>query len=291
MSPIRRIELIGGEDNYLAVLTDDTCLVHDFETEEASPIWVRCDDERVATIAGSPAEPRLAICRVDGQVAVVDAETLDRVWDRSIGAVSISSAVFSPDGRTLVVGTGQGFVLLLDAATGDVRQRVSVDSDVRAARFTPDGRHLIVPQAGDALSIRDAATMEEVRRIPTARGQVMAMAVSPDGKAVAVGTSFGEVWLHNLAAVREPVRVWEEFLPVLALTFGAEGEWLAMGLADRSIRLYSADGLGPLESLAGHPFGTRDMVPSGDSLLSAGLDGRVVAWDVSTRKGRELMVH
>lgn len=291
-NPIRRIEMIGvAEGRRLAVLFDDTCFLHDLETAEAAPVWDRCGDERVTAIAGSPAGPRLAVCRCDGGVIVVDADADDPVWEGSTGAGAVSSAAFSPDGRTLAVGTANGVVLLLDGETGEARRRVGVGGDVRAVCFTPDGRHLIVPQADGGLSVRDVVTAGEVRRLPAAQGQVMTMSVRPDGGAVAAGTAAGEVVLHDLAGDQAPVRLRAGSLPVLALAFGGDGEWLAAGLTGRRpIRLYSADGSRSLGALGGHPYGTRGLIGSGRSLLSAGLDGRVVEWNVSTGQGRELSV-
>lgn len=289
-NPIRRLELLGPDARRVAILSDDSCVVHEIEAPEAFPIWVRSGEERMTAIAANRADARLALGRSDGRIAVVDTESLETTWENPAAGAPISSAAFSPDGRTLAIGTSHGAVLLLDADTGDARHRFDVGGDVRAVGFALDGRHLVAPRADDSLSLRDATTAEEVQRIPTGQGQVVALAVSPHGQAVAVGTTRGEVWLHHLRPGDKALRLQNDLMPVLAVAFGPDDGWLAVGGAARSIRLHSADGSRSLGAFDAHRLGTRALVPLGDSLLSGGLDGRVVAWDIPTGNGRDLFM-
>ena len=81
----------------------------------------------------------------------------------------------------------------------------------------------------------------------------------------------------------------EAFLPALSVGFSADGERFLVGSFEQVIRIYSADGSRELGSIDGHRFGTRALLPTGDKMISAGLDGRVVAWDLDSMAGEEVV--
>ncbi|GAA0901223.1 TIR domain-containing protein [Virgisporangium aurantiacum] len=107
-------------------------------SEPVSAVAIAADGERWA--AGNP--------RPDSQNLVVYRATSDHGAYMSIPG-GTQSICFSPDGRTIAVGTPSGSVSVLDVTNG--RTLISLEGPVdgvTSLAFTPDGRHLVARSRG-----------------------------------------------------------------------------------------------------------------------------------------------
>jgi len=285
---VRKLAAVGPEGGRVAVLTDDSCVVYDLAEGDASPVWVRAADDRVTAIAGQSNGAGLAVCWCDGRVRLIDTKSSEPRWERPVVDAPISSAAFAPDGSVLAIGTGKGELILLESATGEVRHRAVVGGDVRVISFTPCGERLIVPSEDGSLSIRRVSTAVEERRISAVSGSIVAMAVRPDGKSAVVASNQGLVSIVGLTGAESAKGFFDAHLPVLSVAFSADGDRLLVGSFGHAIRLYSADGAREVRELEGHRLGTRALLPTANGMLSAGLDGRLVAWNLATGRGRDV---
>src|SRR5208283_2694078 len=77
---------------------------------------------------------------------------------------SVVSAAFSPDGRTAVVGSFAGTVMLVDMASGQVIRRLAGEPNppVSSVAFSPDGRRVLFGSMGSYAYLLDAATGKEI---------------------------------------------------------------------------------------------------------------------------------
>lgn len=287
--PVRRLAVVGGPATRVAVLTDHACFLHDGIGTEGATVWQPSGNERVTAIAGERTGSRLALGRSDGVILMMDAESLEPVWERQTAERPISSAAFSPGGAVVAIGTDRGVVAALDAATGEELHRAELGGDVRTMSFTPDGARLIVPRVGGELSVLETETWAEIRHVSrTAGRQIGAIAVSRDGSFAATGTDCGDVSIIDLATGRETAHRETGCVPVLSLALSDDGR-VFVATADHAIRLLSAADLSDAGRLDGHRFGTRCLIATGDGLLSGGYDGRLVAWNLSTGTGRDVL--
>ncbi|SEG42277.1 translation initiation factor eIF2A [Actinacidiphila yanglinensis] len=183
------------------------------------------------------------------EAGAVDAHTDDRVWtgflnvvalspDGKLMATSYDSAVFSlwdltsyqrigtfgqgdwwnqamafsPDGRTLVVGSGDGqSTATSDHGTvdlWDVRSRSKVRSlattncNLNSVAFSPDGRTLAVATGKGTVQLWDAVTHAAGEMLINKGSTASAVAFSPDGTLLATGNFDGTITLWSTATRR-----------------------------------------------------------------------------------------
>ena len=96
------------------------------------------------------------------------------MWDTETGQLTltltghsslVSSVGFSPDGRRIVSGSGDGTVKLWDVETGRETLTLEAHRSVSSVSFSPDGQQLISVDPGHAsVRVWDARPKIEVQR-------------------------------------------------------------------------------------------------------------------------------
>jgi hypothetical protein len=167
---------------------------------------------------------------------------------------------FSPDGRLLATGGGQGVLL---PPGGDV------DNSVR---------------------LWDARAGKELRRLPGGRNDFafFTLAFSPDGKTIAAGGRNGPVRLWEVATGEERLAI--DGAGDGALAFAPDGRTLAgvsPRYADHAVRVWDAFTGAQLRLIPGHEgeVYAAAFSPDGRTLASAGQDTTVLVWDVAGLAG------
>jgi FOG: WD40 repeat len=108
---------------------------------------------------------------------------------------SVFDVAFSPDGRYVVSGSGDGTARVWEADTGREVARMTHDDWVSAVAFSPDGRYVVSGSGDGTARVWEADTGREVARM-THDGEVLAVAFSPNGQYVVSGSGDGtaRVW-------------------------------------------------------------------------------------------------
>ena len=240
----------------------------------------------VGCVSFSPDRRSIALAASDGTVRLLDWRSLRElgppVFAHENGVVCVA---FSPDGSRLVTGGVDGLVRVWDAA--ELRPVEDPPCEVLALAFTPDGETLVGCGACGVAVLWDATTGARLGRPielhPSLESPLIAM--SPDGRSVAIADRGEDVRLVNLSAgTMEPPT------PDLQRTgscvaYGPDGRRIAISTGNGAIVVRDVAGLAPLiPPLLGHDAEISQMCFSSDGLMLASVDrtGGIRRWVAST---------
>jgi RNA polymerase sigma factor (sigma-70 family) len=216
---------------------------------------------------------------------------------------AVTPCVFSPDRRKFAFVNIMGkdaFVQVWDVAQAKELSRFPVGTGIAPTPpvFSADGKTLLRLAGDRSLCVHDAEDGKELRRVDW-RGQdfnATRMALSPDGRLVAVQTPEGMVALYDLKAGKADRQFGEKGPPVwgsptcTALAFAPDGKTLAQGTGMNTVRLWDvATGRSRDFPGAGHggAVAAVRVLRDGKQLTTLGGDGTVRVWDAATGKQLE----
>ncbi|MDH3528628.1 MAG: caspase family protein [Acidobacteriota bacterium] len=158
---------------------------------------------------------------------------------------SISSAVFSPDGRLVLSGgKDDKAAILWETATGkEIRRFVGHQAQINSVAFSPDGRFVLTGSGGNdydrekvednTARLWDAGNGMEIRRFSGHKDAVNSVAFSPDGRHVLTGSEDRTARLWETETGKEVHRFEGHANPVKAVAFSpSDSSVIATGGGD-----------------------------------------------------------
>ena len=272
----------------------------------------------VFTLAKSPDGKRFAMASEDKFIRVFDSATLKEIWKSKLkdnGQV----VAWSPDGKLVATAADDENLYLLDASNGETVRKIETgERSHTPIAFSNDGKILV---SGDSyyLHLHDVETGKPIkpgmgfgirydavavdgkktyladgwkievkdREEPAnnltvnAAGSVGVMALSPDGKFLAVGCSNGMV---NLRETEKLAKVVGVSLPrdINALDFSEDGSMLAAVDERGGLAVWSMPSGKKVCQMPGGKTEFNDVVflPGGDRVMTADDDKSVKVWSV-----------
>jgi WD40 repeat protein/regulation of enolase protein 1 (concanavalin A-like superfamily) len=148
---------------------------------------------------------------------------------------AVSAVAFSPDSKTLAVGSYSEHCYLLDAATGNVKATFSGHGEAACdVAFAPDGNTLAVGSFDHDVHLWDWRAGKRLRTLKGHAQGIYLVAYSPDGQfLVSCGTN-GSACLWE-PATGKLLHQWESGASPVA--FDPKGQWLATAGNDSSVTL------------------------------------------------------
>ncbi len=202
----------GGAGISGALVHSQVRIVHDVRT-----LWLNADGSLLVATADR-----------DSHVELWDTRTGQRCWRVDIGYPAGKAMTVSPNGRTLLIGTFNGAVVLLDIASGRVlaHHTLRLSAQIWSADFAPDGG--VVALGGDdgQVHLLTGDTLREIGQLPIGAGATWALAAySADGWVLSAVDERGrivrwdtrpETWIRRACAVvardLTPAE-WDTYLP------------------------------------------------------------------------------
>jgi WD40 repeat protein len=215
-------------------------------SDETVRLWSFPDGQQLSQLEGSA---RSAVLSPDGSwLAVVSSRRLKMIsfagltpaWDQTIGKREIFALAFSPDSRMLVTAGLQSEISLYASSTGE---RLGVfaahDPFTSSLAFTPDGNFLATTGSDGWLKIWSTRnwTLRHAIELEGSHG-ILAVSAAPDADTLAVSMDHQLVLASTQAGeVIETIRL----IPkgVYRSVFSPDGKWLALGSADKKLRIWA----------------------------------------------------
>ena len=245
-----------------------------------------------------------------------------RLWDVSTGKhlhtlladmSDVFTVAFSPDSRVLASGSMDNMIRLWDVHTGELLRTIDGQTHwtIRSISFSPDGRTLASGGDNSTICLWDVNTSELRQTLIGHGGSVESISFSPDGQVLASGSGDDTIrlWdvstdesLHPLSGYTDTDDVERVVLissgkvtgiilrghtaNVNSVSFSPDGQTLASGSNDDTVRLWDVSTGKPLQTLSGHTANINSVSFSPDSrvLASGSSDNTIRLWDVRSGK-------
>jgi WD40 repeat protein/tRNA A-37 threonylcarbamoyl transferase component Bud32 len=278
-SPDGRLIAVGLKEQGIAL----------WDADDLTPTGarLRATGGEVKALAFSPDGQTLAAVSADGMATIWDVASRSLRHEPFTAGGANAGVAFTPDGKTLATGSSGG-VGLWDAATGGRIARIAGFVPTGDVSFSGDGALVAFVQSFSG-GIPRAQVWDMAKRSLVAsfeggdEGDALAVALSPDGRTLAVG-GFGRVVRLWDVRTRRPVHELDTGgATTTTLEFSRDGRTLAVsGFLEPVASLWDvATGTQIGRSLtAGRRTAMADLSSDGRRLLMTLANGQGAVWDV-----------
>jgi WD40 repeat protein len=199
---------------------------------------------------------------------------------------------FSPDGKSAALFDASNLKLQFWLPDGKTLQKevtlagAPLENGPACVATSPDGGFLFAIEANGMIRVWNAVTGKLLQTLNGPLPPIRNAILSPGGKYLAVSEERDHfVYLYNCADGSER-RFTGHLDFVSGLSFSPDGQTLATGSMDGTIRLWNVSNGDTLASLSGHMEEVTDVAfsPDGRTLGSLGHDEAIKLWHLPTRR-------
>lgn len=281
----------AGEDGTVRHWDVGTCQEISQPFQHELPVWF---------VAVAPDARTIATACTDNHLRLWDTTSRQLRQLRYSPGERVMAPAFSPDGRLLAFGTGNNIRIWDFAAERERTVLRGSAGIIRSLRFTRDGRELFSASEFDRPMVW---TLDRPEKLTTLRGfreGIRSMMVSPDQKLLLVGSGdfieperSAEVLVFDLASQKPALPPLNHPAAVNSLSMSADGNLLATGCQDRSVRVFGMPEGRLLRTLTNAANNKTDSLlfsPDGRTLVTCGGSPEQVAvWDTATWQSKSLL--
>jgi WD40 repeat protein len=229
-----------------------------------------------------------------GRFSLLEARTLNRVWERNAGSNAIAQLEFNAAGTRLAGGTLRGMLYQWSTAMTDSNV-VSLDltqgapqvygrHEVHALRYHPNGAQLAIACGSGLVYLLEAGSTRVLHRLPHDDVPVFDLRFTADGKRFAVASFRGYAQVYDSQSGLPVGAKLQHDSSVMSLDFSPDGTLLLTGSDDQKARVWNLATGRILSMTQGHRntlFRTL-FSPGGERFLTSAADGSARIWETAT---------
>ncbi|MUG96279.1 protein kinase [Scytonema sp. UIC 10036] len=197
----------------------------------------------------------------------------------------VSSLAISPDGQTLVSGSGDRSIKIWNLQTGGIKTSLNGHTDgVVSVAIAPEGKTLVSGSIDGTIKIWDLQTPGLKNTLTGHKDSVKSVAIAPDGKTLASASSDKTIKIWDLETGKLKNTLGGQEKAVWRVAFSPDGKTLASGGYDNTIKIWNLKPLSLKATFTGHT----DLIYSlafsadGQTLVSGSTDKSMKIWDLQT---------
>lgn len=252
----------------------------------------------VNALAISPESNTLASGTDDKNIKLWDLNTQKVLASLSGHSQAVKSVAFSPDGKILATASDDKTIKLWQVETlEEICTLLGHSHAVKSVAFSPDGQILASGSWDKTIKLWDVNTGTEICTLTGHKLQVNSVAFSPQGQILASASYDRTIRLWQIPALESSPREFQNrpcysllgtlsghAWAVLTVAFSPDGQILATGSDDNTIKLWEVNTSQLICTLVGHSWSVVAVAftADGETLLSASCDKTVKLWRVST---------
>ncbi len=195
--------------------------------------------------------------------------------------VIINSIAITPDGKTLVSGSGDGTIKLWNLEKEEQIRTFTGHSDwVSSVAISPDGKTFASGSGDKTIKLWNLEKEEPIRTFAGHSEPVRSVAISPDSKTLASGSWDNTIKLWNLETGKQIRPLAGHSHTVVSVAISPDGETLASGSVDKTIKLWNLETGEQIRTFIGHSDSVNSVAisPDGKTLVSGSDDKTIKIW-------------
>ena len=150
------------------------------------------DKESVTSIGYSPDGNTIVCGTGDGDVQLWDTRTMKLKSTFTGHTKRAKSVIYSPDGNIIATASSDGTVRLWDAATGQSKAILTGYMHINTAAYSPDSKTIVTGNQAGKVHFWNVSTGALKNTFTGDRGIIFDITYAPDGKTIAVVSSYND---------------------------------------------------------------------------------------------------
>jgi WD40 repeat protein/DNA-binding SARP family transcriptional activator len=269
------------------------------------------DPVSLDSVAFNPGGDLAAIGDSNGKIRLVDMATGETIQTINAHSSVVMDVAFSPNGTRLASASWDNTSKVWDVASGQPISTLAAPCWSMSVAWSPDGGHVFsscgisaLPEGADAEPVGayegdateamkssypaffpdaepvgafewDATTGQIVRGFPNDGVEIYGLALSPDGRTVALGFANGDVTLWDVAGGEKIHHLSGHAGIAYGMAFSPDGRFLATSAFDQLAKLWDVENGQEMATFYGNRSNIFEVAfnPDGTRLVTAGGDG------------------